>query len=174
MTTREPGLKWRGIHASTTGQNYSCSSGSILHFISTSAEDVEQHVFDVLDYVTACINCLEVAKDKRQPLRCDSFCKDCFINKAVSAAHKDLFTEWQCDIRSCVHYGRLSQQGNRNTHCLSFRVLVSISDQDSTYEKYGRSVSYSLQELLNGQVLFLFLIFIFMTFVIMLRMPRHL
>ena len=72
-----------------------------VYYISTSssAEDVEQRVFEVLDYVTACSNCLEAAKDKRKPLRCDSFCKECFINKAVCAEHKDLFMEWQCDIR---------------------------------------------------------------------------
>ena len=105
----------------------------------------------MLDYVTACSNCLEAAKDKRKPLCCDSFCKDCFVNKAVCAERKDLFTEWQCDIRPCVRCVRLLQQGNQSTHCLRFRVLVSISDQDSTHEKYGKSVSYSLQEFLNGQ-----------------------
>ena len=44
-----------------------------VYYISTSssAEDVEQHIFEVLDYVTAYSNCLEAAKDKRQPLHCD-------------------------------------------------------------------------------------------------------
>ena len=44
-----------------------------VYYISTSssAEDVEQLVFEVLDYVTACINCLEAAEDKIQPPHCD-------------------------------------------------------------------------------------------------------
>ena len=42
-----------------------------VYYISTSraAEDVEQLIFEVLDYVTTCSNCLEAGKDKKQPLR---------------------------------------------------------------------------------------------------------
>ena len=66
---------------------------------SSDAAHVGKRVFEVLHYTTTCSNCLKAAKDTKHPPHCDSFCKDCLVNKTVCAEHSDLFTNWQCDLR---------------------------------------------------------------------------
>ena len=48
---------------------------------SSDAADVEKRVFPVLHYTTSCSNCLKAAKDTKHQPYCDTFCKDCFVNK---------------------------------------------------------------------------------------------
>ena len=99
----------------------------------------------VLQYVTACGGCLKVAKDSGEPPICSWYCQACMRYKRVCNVHKDLFSEWLCDARPCEQCLRREQK------CIRFSVLLSISDQAPCYEKYGRSVSSSLQDILDGQ-----------------------
>ena len=55
--------------------------------------------------------------------------------KTVCSEHEDLYTDWLCDAR------QREQCLRRSDECVRFSVLLSISDQASCYDKYGRSVS---------------------------------
>ena len=65
--------------------------------------------------------------------------------KRVCSEHENLHTDWLCDARQCEQCLR------RSDKCVCFSVVLSISDQASLYEKYGRSVSSFLWNTLDGQ-----------------------
>ena len=66
------------------------------------------------------------------------FCKDCMKFERVCIEHENLYTNWLCDALQCEPCLR------RSDKCVCFSVLLSILDQVSCYEKYGRSVSSSM------------------------------
>ena len=109
------------------------------------SENVHQRVQLVLQYITACSECLVAAKESGNPPQCSWFCKNCMNYKRVCSQHESLYNDWLCDARQCEQCLR------RNDKYVRFSVLVSISDQTSCYEKYGRSVSSSLWDTLDGQ-----------------------
>ena len=109
------------------------------------SEDVHQRVQLVLQYVTVCSECLAAAKESGNPPQCSWFCKDCMEYKRVCSEHENLCTDCPCDALQCEPCLR------RSDKCVRFSVLLSISDQASCYEKYGRSVSSSLSDTLDDQ-----------------------
>ena len=113
-------------------------------------EDIEQRVKEVLLYVTACGTCLHQCKVTGNPSRCITFCAECFSNKEVCQEHRELYDDiWQCDARPCEFCARKIKNGSEVT-CIRFRVMLSISDQDSAYEKFGHMISTSLEDFLAG------------------------
>ena len=64
--------------------------------------------------------------------------------------HRELYDDiWQCDARPCEFCARKIKNGSEVT-CIRFRVMLSISDQDSAYEKFGHMISTSLEDFLAG------------------------
>ena len=94
------------------------------------SEDVHQRAQFVLQYVTACNECLLAAKESGNPPQCSWFCKDCMKYKRVCSEHENLYTDWLCDTLQCEPCLR------RSDKCVRFSVLLSISDQASCYQKY--------------------------------------
>ena len=109
------------------------------------SEDVHQRIQLVLQYVTACNECLVTTKELRNPPQCSWFCKDCMKYKRVCSEHGNLHTDWLCDALQCEPCLK------RSDKCVRLSVLLSISDQASCYQKYGRSVSSSLWDTLDDQ-----------------------
>ena len=103
----------------------------------------------VLQYVTACSECLVAAKASGNPPQCSWFCKDCMKYKRVCSEHENLYTDWLCDARQCKQC--LRRRRRRGRRSVRFSVLLSISDQGSCHDKYGRSVSSSLWDILDCQ-----------------------
>ena len=120
------------------------SGKEILKYLKIS-EDVHQRVQLVLQYVTACNECLVAAKESGNPPQCSSFCKDCMKYNRVCSEHGNLYTESLCGTLQCEPCLR------RGDKCVRFSVLLSISDQASCYQKYDRSVSSSLSDTLDDQ-----------------------
>ena len=110
-----------------------------------TSDDVDVRVKLVLRYITACGGYLKEAKNSGEPPICTWYCQACMRYKRVCNVHEDLYTEWLCDARPCEQCLR------RENKCIRFSVLLSISDQAPCYEKYGRSVSSCLQDILDGQ-----------------------
>ena len=108
-----------------------------------TSDDVDVRVKLVLQYITACGGCLKEAKNSGELPICTWYCRACMRYKRVCNVHEDLYTEWLCDARPCEHCLR------RENKCIRFSVLLSISDQAPCYEKYGRSVSSCLQDILE-------------------------
>ena len=112
--------------------------------------DIDLREKEVLLYVTSCGTCLHQCKATGQLPVCKNFCLDCFSNKTVCDNHKDLYDcAWQCDECPCEHCMRLIQNGT-DVICRRFRVMLSISDQDPAYEKFGHLISTSLTDFLDG------------------------
>ena len=65
------------------------------------SEDVHQRVQLVLQYVTACNECLVAAKESGNPPQCSWFCKDCMKYNRVCSEHGNLYTDWLCDTLQC-------------------------------------------------------------------------
>ena len=110
-----------------------------------TSDDVDVRVKLVLQYITACGGCLKEAKNSGEPPICTWYCQACMRYRRVCNVHEDLYTEWLCDARPCEQCLR------RENKCIRFSVLLCISDQAPCYEKYGRSVSSCLQDILDGQ-----------------------
>ena len=66
--------------------------------------------------------------------------------KRVCSEHENLYTDWLCDALQCEPYLRRSDECG-----VHFSALLSIPDQASCYEKYGRSVSSSMWDTLDDQ-----------------------
>ena len=119
------------------------------------SKNVHQRVQLVLQFVTSCSECLVAAKESGNPTLCSWFCKDCMKYKRVCSEHENLYTDWLCDARQCdarqCDARQCEQCLRRSDKCVRFSVLLSISDEASCYEKYGRSVSSSLWDTLDGQ-----------------------
>ena len=109
-----------------------------------TSDDVKQRTALVLKYVSSCNNCLSMSKETGQPPECRWFCHLCMRYKRVFDNHAGMYTEWLCDLRPCEQCLRM------NRKCLRFSTLLGISDQAAPYGKYGRSVSSSLQDCLDG------------------------
>ena len=86
------------------------------------SEDFDKRVKLVLQYVTACSECLVAAKESGNLPQCSWFCKDCMKYKRVCSEHEDLYTDWLCDARQC------QQCLKRSDKCVRFSILLSISD----------------------------------------------
>ena len=69
--------------------------------------------------------------------------------------HDCLYDDWNSD---CRPYGSLMAaiKGGNNVLCKRFRVLFSISDHVSAYEKLGKEISQKLTEYLAEKSTFLF------------------
>ena len=106
------------------------------------AEDLYERVTRVLKYLTSCNNCLLKAKHTGLPPKCTCFCMACMRERSVCQRHEHT-DEWCPDLRPC-------RERNVKAACVRFNVLLTISDQAPPYEKFGRSVSTSLQNFLDG------------------------
>ena len=77
------------------------------------------------------------------PPSCSNFCRDCFRNKSFCDNHTDLYNSLSCDLHPCETCERLLKEG-KNLMCKEFFNLLSISDQESTYQKFGKKMSVLL------------------------------
>ncbi|XP_066934637.1 uncharacterized protein [Clytia hemisphaerica] len=111
------------------------------------AEVVTGRMDEVFQYANACDQCLKISISSKQPPFCESFCHDCFQKKMVCAKHEDLYDTWNPDNRPCL------QCLHSKKRCTRFKVLVSVSDMDPSYEKYGKAVSFTFEEFLAGNKL---------------------
>ena len=109
------------------------------------SEHVHKRVQLVLQYVTACSECLVAAKELGNPPQCSWLFKDCMKYKRVCSEHENLYTDWLCDALQCEPCLR------RSDKCVRFSILLSIPDQASCYEKYGRSMPSSMWDTLDDQ-----------------------
>ena len=64
-------------------------------------EDVKERFDEVLLYTQCCNHCLEEAVTNNTVPTCKYWCENCFTNRRVFDLHKDLFTDWRPDFRSC-------------------------------------------------------------------------
>ena len=111
--------------------------------------DVKSRVTEVLKYVSACTACLESAKRSGLAPVCNAFCKDCFLNKAICHIHVGIYDTWNCDERPCEScIGRI--RTGEDITCTRARILLSISDQESAYEKFGKEISTSVESFRDG------------------------
>ena len=69
--------------------------------------------------------------------------------------HDGLYADWISDCRPCESFMTAIKGGN-NVFCKRFRVLFSISDQVSAYEKLSKEVSQKLKEYLAEESTFPF------------------
>ena len=72
-------------------------------------------------------------------------CKPCFNECTICAEHKGIYSTWVPDNRPCE---RCTELGLR---CVRFRIPVTVSDEAPTYEKYGKLVSGTLEQLISGE-----------------------
>ena len=72
------------------------SGKEVVKYLKIS-EDVHQRVQLVLQYVTACNECLVAAKESGNPPQCSCFCKDCMKYNTVCSEHGNLYADWLCD-----------------------------------------------------------------------------
>jgi len=111
--------------------------------------DVKSRVTEVLKYASACTACLESAKRCGLALFAMPFCKDCFSNKGICHIHDGIYDTWKCDERPCEScIGRI-RTGDDIT-CTRAHILLSISDQESAYEKFGKEISTSDESFGDG------------------------
>ena len=75
-----------------------------------------------------------------------------FLSEKGTSCSSVHYCMWRMSQRS-KKFWRVSceQCLRRENKCIRFSVLLSISDQAPCYEKYGRSVSSCLQDILDGQ-----------------------
>ena len=111
--------------------------------------DVKSRVTEVLKYAPACKACLESAKRGGLAPVCNAFCKDCFSNKAICHVHDGIYDIWNCDERPCEFCIERIRTGEEIT-CTRARILLSISDQESAYEKFGKEISTSVEAFRDG------------------------
>ena len=83
------------------------------------SEDVHHRVQLVLQYVTACSECLAAAKESGNPPQCSWFCNDCMKYKRVCSEHENLYTDWLCDTLQCEPCLR------RSDKCVRFSVPLA-------------------------------------------------
>ena len=81
---------------------------------------------------------------------CKKFCKDCFSGSAICKAHEGIYDTWNCDKRPCESCNEKIKNGDAITYTRS-RILLSISDQESAYEKFGKGVSTSIEAFNDGK-----------------------
>ena len=107
---------------------------------------VENRVKEVLTYMyaSACSMCLDSAKRNKLMPVCNNFCKDCFSGRAICKAHEGIYDTWNCDKRQCESCNEKIKNGDAIT-CTRSRILLSISNQESAYEKFGQGVSQTFQ-----------------------------
>ena len=82
------------------------------------SKDVHQRGQYVLQFVTACRECLVAAKESGNPPQCSWFCKDSIKYKRVCSEHENLYMDWLCSARQCEQCLR------RGDKCARFSVLL--------------------------------------------------
>ena len=120
-----------------------------IYYLSESGqwEDVLNRVKKVFLYLSSCNKCLDSAKRNKTFPQCHYFCKECFKENEVCQEHQGLYEDWNGDSRLCESCMAAIRAGN-TVICQRFRIVLSISDQASAYEKLGREISQDLREFL--------------------------
>ena len=113
----------------------------------SNSEEVETRVRTALLYLSVCTECLKTAKETESIPNCHYLSKICFINKHIYDAHLQLYDTWNCDLHPCEECMRNIVQGEATT-CSRFRVMLSFSDQESAYEKFGHQILSIFEEYL--------------------------
>ena len=106
-------------------------------------------------YLFSCNKCLRLAKTTGRPPNCKFFCKESFKSESVCPRHTEIFEGWNCDCRPCETCMEPISQGS-NIECRRFLILLSISHQDSAYEKMGNHIYEGLVDYLENDTGFLF------------------
>ena len=128
-----------------------------VFYLSKSGQwnDVLSRLKTVLKYLSSCNECLSAAKATGRPPNCRFFCKECFKLESVCRNHNGIYEDWNCDNRPCETCMLAISQGSDVT-CKRLRILLSISDQDSAYEKMGKHISQAVAEYLSNDSEFSF------------------
>lgn len=113
-------------------------------------EEVRERVKEVLLYVNSCSRCLVHAVASGDPPNCKVMCKDCMKSRSVCGIHKDIYDSWKPDSRPCERCAEEIISKQQNIACCRFKTIISCSDMDPSYEKYGKSVSKDFTESLNS------------------------
>ena len=116
-------------------------------------DDVLLQLKTVLMYLSSCNECLPSFTGR--PPNCKFFCKECFKSESLSPRHTEIFEDWNCDCRPCETCMESISQGS-NIECKRLCILLSISDQDSAYEKMGKHISEALADYTENDTEFLF------------------
>ena len=129
---------------------------AVFHLSQSSQwDDVLLRLKTVLIYLSSCNECLCLAKTTGRPPNCKFFYKDCFTLESVCPRHTQIFEYWNSDCRPCETCMESISQGS-NIECRRFLILLSISDQDSAYEKMEKHISEALADYLENDTEFLF------------------
>ena len=105
---------------------------------------------EVLLYVNSCTNCLVQAAASGNSPSCNVMCKDCMKSKSVCGIHKEVYDTWKPDSRLCERCAEEIISKHENITCGRFKTMISCSNMDPSYEKYGKSVSTDFTESLNS------------------------
>ena len=113
-------------------------------------EDVKERFDEVLLYTQCCNHCLEEAVTNNTVPTCKYWCENCFTNRRVCGLHKDLFTDWRPDFRSCHACAIFNQVSialgsKERRHCVRFRVISGHSDMDPSYLSFEKQHFTSLE-----------------------------
>ena len=81
---------------------------------------------------------------------CKSFCRECIKTGQVCEEHTGLFDTWNPDERLCKHCTEYSFNGEM-VSCARFRCLLTCSDMDTSYAKFGIQTAQQFDTALSDE-----------------------
>ena len=81
---------------------------------------------------------------------CKKFCRECIKTGQVCEEHTGLFDTWNPDKRQCNQCAEYCFNGEV-VSCARFRCLLTCSDMDTSYAKFGIQTAQQFDSALNDE-----------------------